>query len=176
MTLVPTTHLTDDQFAELLAARTPAPDPSEPSVAHLASCSACASELNCLRQSLALFQEASVALADHEFGRQHRPFVPIRPVHPSHLQTTLWATAAAVLLAALLPFRIHWQSPLPAAHGTRHVVIAHNPESDEALLEDVDRDINASVPAPMQALADPAGSFSSAATQTASSNPDQRKD
>jgi hypothetical protein len=46
-------------------------------------------------------------------------------------------------------------------------------ESDEALLEDVDRDTSASVPAPMQALADPTDSISSTASVSTS---EQRKD
>jgi hypothetical protein len=55
--------------------------------------------------------------------------------------------------------------------------VAKVAESDEALLEDVDRELSASVPAPMQALADPTGEDSAqppmqSATQTES----QRKD
>jgi hypothetical protein len=51
-------------------------------------------------------------------------------------------------------------------------------ESDEALLEDVNREESASVPAPMQTLADPTDSVASTSAdiETSIQTSDQRKD
>jgi hypothetical protein len=49
-------------------------------------------------------------------------------------------------------------------------------ESNEALLEDVNRDLSASVPTPMQALADPTTGALSTAIESPTQTSDQRKD
>jgi hypothetical protein len=49
-------------------------------------------------------------------------------------------------------------------------------ESDEALLDDVDRDASAALPAPMQALDDPTASVSSTGIESSVKPSDQRKD
>jgi hypothetical protein len=61
------------------------------------------------------------------------------------------------------------------------VAFAKAPESDEALLADIDRELSASVPTSMQALADPTGyqatpSSDATVSQPATQPSTQRKD
>jgi anti-sigma factor RsiW len=170
-------HLTEEQFGDLLtqsvapAAQTPAS-----AQAHLLDCEQCAAELATMRQSLSLFRDANAAYAD-TLLRSMRPIkLPTR--RHFALQPAYWATAAAALfLAAILPMQmLHRHSALPERPVTATIAAAvpDSPvESDEALLEDVNREISASVPTPMQALADPtATSTTTSSSQTST----QRKD
>jgi hypothetical protein len=57
------------------------------------------------------------------------------------------------------------------------ISVADRPvQSDEALLEDVNREISASVPTPMQALADPTVAVASVDTGSSVTTSTQRKD
>jgi hypothetical protein len=171
-------HLTGEQFGELLAAFpadgtmpiAPGSSNSDHALAelHVRDCPACAAELASLRESLSLFREATNAYANHHVRLLPPCSVPVR--HTA-LQPAYWAAAAAVLLAALVPMQmLHRRVPPPAPMVTSQA-ISPTPESDEALLEDVNREVSESVPTPMQALADPTASV------TASSQPSsQRKD
>ena len=163
-------HLTSDQMSDLLACPSSVLEaPSclgETARAHLLACAACAAELANLREAISLFQEASVAHADREFDRLQtlaRPAFPVLPAHRAYPQTLFWVAASVVLMAGILPLEMRWQRTLstPAAASETSAAsagaIAKVAESDEALLEDVDRELSASVPAPMQALADPTG-------------------
>jgi len=165
-------HLTEDQFGELIA---PSAETANSSLAlaeaHLISCEQCAAELAGLRESLSLFRQASIAYADSELRRLPQVSLPARPTFFPALQSAYWAAAAALVLAAFLPtqmLRRHALLPSPSYAAT----VADSPvESDEALLNDVNREVSASVPDPMQALADPTSSVdSSVPTST------QRKD
>jgi hypothetical protein len=60
-------------------------------------------------------------------------------------------------MAGILPLEMRWQRNVAAPKAAATVASARSAESDEALLEDIDRELSASVPAPMQALADPTG-------------------
>jgi hypothetical protein len=183
-------HLTSDQMSDLLTCpssdREPASSIGETARAHLLVCTTCAAEFASLREAISLFQEASITHADREFDRLQtlaRPAFPMLPAHRAYPQTLFWVAASVVLMAGILPLEIRWQRTLStpsaaidtsaASAGT----LAKVAESDEALLEDVDRELSASVPAPMQALADPTGKDSAqppmqSDTQTES----QRKD
>jgi hypothetical protein len=193
-------HLTSDQMSDLLASAFSPKDGNpqiEPSAAeaHLRACAACTAEFTSLREALSLFQEATTAYSDREFARlrkQDRPAFPVLPAHRTYSHTLFWAAASVVLMAGLLPLEMRWQRtlstpPAATAAASAHTAgaTARTPESDEALLEDVDRELSASVPAPMQALADPTSDDASAASQdagsqdydqTSSQNPEQRKD
>jgi hypothetical protein len=86
-------------------------------------------------------------------------------------------------MAGILPLEMRWQravSTTAAASESSAAAagaIAKVAESDEALLEDVDRELSASVPAPMQALADPAGEDSAQPSIQSDTQTDlQRKD
>ncbi|MGA1984132.1 MAG: hypothetical protein ABSG84_16910 [Acidobacteriaceae bacterium] len=175
------THLTEEQFGELLSvsARGPALHNSL-AEAHVQSCEQCATELASLRECLLLFREASTAYADNELRRmpevtlpaRRRRFLPV--VEPGY-----WVlAAAAVFLVALLPMQVVRQRAVQPASAVAASTSSVTAESDEALLEDVDREESASVPAAMQTLADPTDVVSSTSADigTSSQTSDQRKD
>jgi len=174
LTIVPMTtrgtHLTEEQFGELIAGASANPA----AAAHILTCQQCAAELDQLRESLSLFRQASTLHAAGELRRMALAPVPWRGILSPATQRAWLATAAAVaFLVALLP--VHQQRRASMQHSS--AVAADAPglsaESDEALLDDVDRDVSASVPAPMQALADP-GAVN--LTNSALNASDQRKD
>jgi len=84
--------------------------------------------------------------------------------------------AAAMLLTVALPLAMRHQHEAAYAAAMVSSAPAHSIESDEALLEGIDRDLSASVPAPMQSLADPTASATTASTTTSVSTPAQRND
>jgi hypothetical protein len=160
-------HLTDDQLADLLTATSSAQARCETTAgAHLLACELCAAELDGLRESISLFKEASVAcastvLADRTAGQPRQWVVPAQ--RPYLVYPAVWVAAAAMLLTAvLLPMQL--RRPAAATSVASHTTVSSG-ESDEALLEDVNRDISASVPSPMQALVDPTGGEDSALLQ-----------
>jgi hypothetical protein len=173
LTLQPSlAHLTEDQFGELLA------DTSGPALesakAHLLACDQCASELAGLRDSISLFRQASNAYADNELRSLPPVSLPARGVLSPALVPTYWLAAAALFLAAILPMQSLRQHRFPAPPAVSAGTAESTSQSDEALLEDIDSYTSASVPAPMQALADP--SFSSTGITATIQNSDQRKD
>lgn len=159
-------HLTEDQFGELLSASSQiALVNASPAEAHVSHCDQCAAELESLRECLSLFREASTAYANQELRGVPQVKLPARRrlLFPLHAPA-YWVAAAALLLAALLPM----QTMHRHAVQKRAAVIAANvpsaaasSESDEDLMDDIDREDSASVPAPMQALADPASNAGS---------------
>jgi hypothetical protein len=175
-------HLTDYQMSELLdgaAAKGIDPAGLEAAEAHLHTCAACSAEFANLREALSLFKEASVAHAGREFARLRsldRPAYPVLPTYRPYSQTLFWVAASAVLVAGILPVEMRWQRTLSAPPTATLSASAHTAESDEALLEDINRELSASVPDPMQALADPTDSSSSTVSQTSTQTPTQRKD
>jgi hypothetical protein len=148
-------HLTEEQFGELIAGSAKA-------------------------ECLSLYREASTAYADRELRRIPQVKLPARrPLLFPGLESAYWAAAAAaIFLAALLPMQtLHRRAAQPApavAAGAASVSVGS--ESDEALLDDVNREESASVPAAMQALEDPSGSTASAGVETSNQTLDQRKD
>lgn len=168
-------HLTDDQMSELIASGM-STDAVE---AHLDTCAVCAAEFASLREALSLFQEASVACADREFGRMRTPerlLSPMLPAKRPYAQTLVWLAASALLIAGILPIERRWQRSAPVAPAAA-AVSSPAPESDEALLEDINQDLSRSVPASMQALDSPTGaSTSQTAIQTSPQTSTQAKD
>ncbi len=162
-------HLTSEQFGDLLTAGA-----TSAVEAHLAACEQCATEAASLRDSISLFHQASTAYADNQLRELTPLALPSRRLHSPSMQPLFWAAAAALLLAAFLPVRsLHQHAVQPtAAVAASASKYDHVPtqESDEALLQDVDRVASASLPASMQALADPTADDSSIPTST------QRKD
>jgi hypothetical protein len=173
-------HLTEEQFGELIAASAKTAPDAAPAEAHLQGCEQCAAELAGLRECLTLYREASTAYADRELRRIPQVKLPARrPLLFPALEPAYWAVAAAaIFLAALLPMqslRRHAVQPPPAVAASA-ANAAVGTESDEALLEDVNREESASVPAAMQALEDPSASTTSAGSETLKQTSDQRKD
>lgn len=160
-------HLTSEQFGELVAWSGPdASDAADASMAlaeaHLLHCERCAAELAGLRQSLTLFREASSAYAESEVRRLPRFVVPARP----SLEPAYWVAAAAMFLAAFMPLQVLREHAVRQASPTVASSVPDRfAESDEALLDDVDREVSASVPTTMQALADPTGDDASTGVQ-----------
>jgi anti-sigma factor RsiW len=174
-------HLTEEQFGELIAASAKgAGTDTAPAESHLQDCGQCASELASLRECLTLYREASTAYADRELRRIPPVKLPARrPLLFPVLESAYWAAAAAaIFLAALLPMQTLYRranQPAPAvAAGAANASVGS--ESDEALLDDVNREESASVPVAMQALEDPSGSTASAGVETSNQTSDQRKD
>ena len=172
-------HLTSDQMSDLLAA--PVGSDLEAAEVHLASCAPCAAELASLREALSLFQEATIAHADREFGRVRnldRPAYAVLPAHRPYSKTLFWVAASAIVMAGFLPLEMRWQRTVAAPPAAVGVASTHTAESDEALLEDINRELSVSVPASMQALVDPTGGATDTDTSTESSTQtsDQRKD
>lgn len=157
-------HLNEQQFAEmLLASRRELSEPPGGSeldalLAHISECSGCAAELARMRDSLALFREASTAYADAHMNRLPAWQPPARRAFV--LQPAYWAAAAAaVFLATFVPLQMANRHPVQPPLQTPANVAPQQAaaETDEALLEDVNRELSESVPAPMAALADPTG-------------------
>ena len=162
-------HLTEEQFAELLAAsprelrEAPAGSELASAGAHAASCPECTAELSQLRDSLALFREAGTAYADAHIRRVPAWQPPVR--RGFSLQSPYWlAASAAAILAAFVPLQMALRHPEPpTAEQPMQVVHQHTAsEEDQALLDDVNRELSESVPSPLAALVDPAGTSTEA--------------
>jgi hypothetical protein len=157
----PSEHLTEAQFAELLAGPAPAAGSDiTPAHAHLLACEQCSTEMDSLRESLALFRDATMAYAGEQLRRMPPVPIPARTRVSPALWPVYLAAAAALVLAAFVPMQMLHQRSQKAAQQAATTHAATNferyaTESDEALLEDVDRATSASVPKSMQALADP---------------------
>ncbi len=146
-------HLSTEQMGELLDERTAASAEQSVARAHLHACSLCAAEVRGLREALSLFRKTTVAYADERLAHVHRPvFTPIRERATISLPL-LWTAAGVMLFASLLPMELH-------RPGTPHVQPRPTSplpkvESDEALMDDVNRELSAGLPASMQPLANP---------------------
>ena len=171
-------HLTEDQFGELLAASTrTAASGSSATEAHLLSCEQCAAELASLRESLSFFRQASNAYADNELRHLPPVSLPARHIFSPAFAPAYWATAAAAFfLSALLPMQMLHRHAFQPASGIVAGIPDRPVQSDEALLEDVDSEISASVPTPMQALAVPTDDVASVDIDSSDSTSTQRKD
>lgn len=175
-------HLTEEQFGDLLARSDGSPDADLGSIdplaeAHLRTCEQCAAELAGLRESLSLFREATSIYADRQLRQQSRWRIPLH----RHVVQPAYLAAAAILLISVIPVQLarrHSLTPQPAVSAGASAVVAANnqatSESDAALLDDVYSEVSASVPAPMQALDNPIASTDSSSESVQTST--QRKD
>jgi hypothetical protein len=160
--------LTGDQIAELLIADGSGLFAVASHRLHLQACAACGAEyrqlqvlFGDLRDSAVLQAEQEAAQAFTASGRQ-AALSPLR-AYTSH-RRALWTLAAAALtIAVTTPFAqslLHRNTthsrlqPIAAVHTAP---VAAAPISDEALLDGISQDLSASVPTPMQPLANPAG-------------------
>jgi len=174
-------HLTGEQFGELMAGTTEAAGGELAlAEAHLLVCEQCAAELASLREAICFYREASIAYADEELRQRPRWILPARSSSPRSLVPAYWVAAAAMLLTALFPLQVmRRHSVAPAAASVSSVAASdagRDAQSDEALLEDVNSEISASVPTSMQALADPSDDASTASIATSDTTSNQRKD
>jgi hypothetical protein len=162
-----TPHLTHEQFCDMVLARSPHPLSSDFAALqhHLRACPACAAELANLRASLSLFREATTSYSERQLTRLRTSDTPI--LSKTLVQPIYWAAAAVLCIAAVLPITLHRQTPAAPVASTSTTQPANPSQSDEALLEEINQEISAPIPSPMQPLADPTAS--SAATPSTSS-------
>jgi hypothetical protein len=173
-----TLHLTHEQLCELILADSSLHPEDQSSngdsdivQAHLRACLICSAELRSLRDSLSHFRDASISYARQEFAHSYARRSSIAPPHSFLSQPLYWTAAAVVCVAALFPLSLHRQRPVSGGATTISATPQQTTESDAALLADIDQDISADVPAPMQPLADPtAGTTSAASTSDQRSN------
>ena len=176
-----TLHLTHEQLCDLILAdsslqpegesRTDLDLDSDVVRAHLGACLICSAELRSLRDSLSHFRDASISYARQEFAQSYVRRSSIAPPHSYLSQPLYWTAAAVVFAAALFPLSMHRQRPISRGATTVTATSPQTAESDAALLADIDQEISADVPAPMQPLADPtAGAASTASTSDQRSN------
>ncbi len=164
--MTPQTHLTHHQLCDLLL--DPPPQQNDTALDHLRDCYACAAELATLTTSLSGYRDTAHAVARHEFNTS--PRVSPAPLlgHRSPLHPIYWAIAATALVIAILPFTATHRAPLVQPQPTHAVTTAYaGTESDAALLEDINQDLSASIPDPMQPLVDPTASSSTDNDSTA---------
>jgi len=157
-----TPHLTHEQFCDLILAGSPHPLSSDFATLeqHLCACPSCSEELTRLSRSLTLFREASSGFAQQQLAeiRAHRTEA-VLPAPHTLARPLYWASAAVLALAVLAPFGLqHGSARTPAPDAAAITTSSHTQESDEALLEEIDQDISASVPSSMRPLVDPVAS------------------
>jgi hypothetical protein len=158
-----TPHLNHEQLCDLLLASSPQGTHESRRLEllrqHLRECNVCAAELASLNESLTVFRSAATAWSSSEWNRAEASTRSLRhaPARPrSLIQAVLWTAAAALVIAATLPFALH-RTP-PATPRTPAAVVHTAPPSnisDEALLEEVNETLSSSIPSPMQPLDDP---------------------
>jgi hypothetical protein len=163
-----TLHLTHEQLCDLILAdsslwqESDSRNLSDVVQTHLRACPLCSAELKNLRDSLTHFRDASASYARHEFAQSYAQRSSIAPPHSFLTQPLYWTAAVVVFVAALFPLSMHRQagSASSVIRGSA-AVSSQTMESDEALLTDIDQQVSADVPSPMEPLADPtAGSVS----------------
>ncbi|HWZ50433.1 MAG TPA: hypothetical protein VNW54_03110 [Granulicella sp.] len=151
---------------------------------HLRACPLCAGELHALQSALVNFREATTSFANHELSllrsrESDQPMVARRAVLSSdrfYRKPFLWAVAAVLVVGAtvgsVLPLHLHRQhafdaSSVAAIASARQSSPA--PESDQALLEEVDQDLSSSVPSALEPLDDPLSTADAGADQNSNS-------
>lgn len=160
-------HLTHEQLCDMILARSPHPLSSDFAALqhHLGSCPACSAELASLRASITLLREASTSYSQQQFTRLRSDNIPT--LSKTLIQPIYWAAAAVLCIAAALPLTLHRQNPSTPVSSASTIKPATPSPSDEALLEEINQELSAPIPSPMQPLADPTAS--SATTPSTSS-------
>ena len=109
-------HLTGEQFGELMAGTTEAAGGELAlAEAHLKACEQCAAELASMREAITLFREASNAYADEELRRRPRWILPERRSFSLSLVPAYWVAAAAMFMTALFPLQVLRHHNVPQA-------------------------------------------------------------
>jgi anti-sigma factor RsiW len=148
-------HLSDEQLYLLLE------DPSSAGASaqtHMSSCIACQSEFAALRASLANFRAAATGYAAGQ-APVHAPAlarrVAVSSSRSSWMPRPVWAASFASAVAVLgVSLALMHPHPVTRAAGTPTVVTspAVPEESDEALLDGIQRDLSTSVPPSLEPL------------------------
>jgi hypothetical protein len=153
-------HLTHEQLCDVLLADSSLPSAgldynSDVVEQHLQACLICSAELKSLRDSLSHFREASVAYSRQAFAHSYARRSSIVPPQSMLSQPLYWAAAAVIFVAALFPIALHRQQSAAHSAATVAATSSQTTESDEALLSDIDQEVSADVPSPMEPLANP---------------------
>jgi anti-sigma factor RsiW len=155
-----TQHLTHEQICDFIL---DPPSESAPSALHLMACPQCSAELANLSGALHSFQKLSRNFAERELAR--RPVVLHMPRRRSVMAIPAYVAAAALFLCAVfIPLHLHHPVASVSTASPMAAVVAvpaQSTESDEALLDEINQDLSASVPSPMEPLADPTAGASS---------------
>lgn len=152
-------HLSAEQIGELLGSEAAASLTREQAEAraHLYACPQCTAELDSLREVLALFRETTSAYATEQLARVPRPSFARLPVRRPFTPGLLWAAAGLLVIAGLVPLEMQHQRGLKQLPPAGTSSPAARAVSDEALLEEINLELAASVPASMQPLDEPRG-------------------
>ena len=150
----PTIHLTDEQMYDLLEpSANPAAQP------HFRSCSRCQAEVASLRESLAIFRDATTDVAA----------IAAPKLPPAIALTNSWsfgpkvwaasfATATAVLAVSISVLHPMHRNPVTNTTPGSAPQAALTNESDDALLDGIQQDLSTSIPPSLEPLAVPAAS------------------
>lgn len=145
-----TSHLNSEQMERVLAG-----NPAHEVSLHLSKCGRCADDVASMREALGNFRSAATRAAEH-----HRHFAA--PVIAAGVSRMAWVLASVVLFAGIAaPFVVRRETARPVPGN----VAAQPAEtiSDEALLNNVQNDLSASVPESLLPLA---GTSTSASNST----------
>jgi anti-sigma factor RsiW len=134
-------HLSSEQLERVLAGR-----PSHEVSQHLGKCARCVEDVASMRAVLGNFRSAASSSAEH-----HLKFAA--PVATARVPRTAWVLASVVLFAGIAtPFAVRRQPVSPVVVGVSTQALPAI--SDEALLNNVQNDLSASVPESLLPLAD----------------------
>jgi hypothetical protein len=123
-------HLTDEQLAGHLAGQS-----SQASDNHLDACSVCRAELDSMRASLRVFNQASLEWAEHQ-PRVHRPAPSWRPA-------MVWAAlCVAVLTVILFAGLLHHPQPVRMAASSAGDNNTAELKQDNELLAAIDKELD----------------------------------
>ena len=151
--MTPTTHVTDEQMYELL-------QPNASELPHLQICPECQAEVSILRQSVANFRSAATGFAAVE-ALKHPPLAARGSswFFGPKVWAASFATAAAVLAVSISMLHpVHNSTGTQPSRSGSAPQAALTTESDDALLEGIQRDLSTSIPPSLEPLAVPAAS------------------
>jgi len=152
-------HLTPAQFDALLIG-----DTNPGATEHLAACATCTAEFAATRSSIGQLTEALTGMAHHSRQERQERFRRDTPAtilsfrsastkRPVRRLTATFALAASVaIVAAVIPFSHMTHPPVVKAPIAAPVSTV---QSDEALLNEIDQQLSASVPEALAPLEDP---------------------
>ena len=150
-------HLTTEQLDELLAGG----GRDDRAARHLRFCAVCAREVAGLRGAIGGLREGLTEMAARDRGSLRAARVErIRPVRRVPAYLALAASVAIVAVLVPLGRTVHPPVTTPDAGTVRSVA------ADEALLQEIDQQVSASVPAALEPLENPAGTDNANDTNT----------
>lgn len=144
-------HLTANEISQWLVE---GPEPS--ASRHLQSCGACRATLAEAERPLTAFRTALVGWSEAQSSVQSLKVQGLAKAKEQHSGIRLWLPAASFALAALLLVGYAKVPGFIHSHlgDQPHVVVTPTPESDTALMDQVDIEVSEAVPDAMAPLTD----------------------